>query len=241
MWSHGNRAVTGRVPRYDATSTPCCASAAVQLLVIERFVPAIEPRARAPHGLDHVRQPAIAAREDALDERDAAVVVLEPHAAIAIGVAQHLLLATDLVLGILRGPLQRRVRLGHVRADADRDLGLLAAQDAPPDLAACAARSRRCPRTSSSSSVGSPIMKYSLSRCQPRENTRRELSSMCASVTFLFTTSRMRWVPASGANVRPLMRVCASSSSRSSLRPYARSDATLIDTPRLRSSAASLT
>ena len=62
---------------------------------------------------------------------------------------------------------------------------------------------------------------------------------MCASVTFLLTTSRMRCVPASGANVRPLIRVSASSSSRSSLRPYARSDATDIDTPRLRSSPAS--
>jgi hypothetical protein len=84
-------------------------------------------------------------------------------------------------------------------------------------------------------------MKYSLRRCQPRANTRRVLSSMCASVTFLFTTSRMRWVPASGANVRPAMRVWASSSSSSSDRPYARSDATDIDTPRCRSSPASLT
>ena len=29
---------------------------------------------------------------------------------------------------------------------------------------------------------------------------------MCSSVTFLLTTSRMRWVPASGAKVRPVAR-----------------------------------
>jgi hypothetical protein len=75
------------------------------------------------------------------------------------------------------------------------------------------------PRTSSSVSVGRPIMKYSLTRCQPRSNTLRVESSMCASVMFLFTTSRMRWVPASGAKVRPVMRVWASSSRISSGRP----------------------
>jgi hypothetical protein len=36
----------------------------------------------------------------------------------------------------------------------------------------------------------------------------------CSSVTFLFTTSRMRCVPASGANVRPVARTLRISSSR---------------------------
>src|SRR5207237_180918 len=43
---------------------------------------------------------------------------------------QDRLLAADLGLGVLRAPLQRGVRLGHVRADADRDLGAVADQAA---------------------------------------------------------------------------------------------------------------
>ena len=49
---------------------------------------------------------------------------------------------------------------------------------------------------------------------------------MWASVTFLLMTSRMRCVPASGANVRPDARTLRMSSSKSSARPYARSDDT---------------
>ena len=56
-------------------------------------------------------------------------------------------------------------------------------------------------------------------REQPRPNTRSADSMMSSSVTFLLTTSRMRCVPASGANVSPLARTLAISSSRSSLRP----------------------
>ncbi len=47
-------------------------------------------------------------------------------------------------------------------------------------------------------------MKYSFTRRQPAENARSTLPSRSSSVTFLFTTSRMRCVPASGANVSPL-------------------------------------
>ncbi len=49
---------------------------------------------------------------------------------------------------------------------------------------------------------------------------------MSSSVTFLAITSRIRCVPASGANVSPPARTDAISPSRSSLRPYARSDDT---------------
>src|SRR6185436_4610211 len=75
-------------------------------LELEHLVPAVEPRPGAPHRLDHAGEPAIAAREHALDERDPAVVVLEPQpvvaatARIAGGVAQDRLLAPDLGLGV---------------------------------------------------------------------------------------------------------------------------------------------
>ncbi len=62
-------------------------------------------------------------------------------------------------------------------------------------------------------------MKYSFMRCQPRENTRSAVVSMCASEMFLLTTSRMRWVPASGAKVSPVAFTLEISSSRSSARP----------------------
>ena len=75
------------------------------------------------------------------------------------------------------------------------------------------------PSTSSSVSVGSPIMKYSFMRENPRPNTRCADSRMSSSVTFFATTSRMRCVPASGANVSPPARTLAISPSRSSLRP----------------------
>ncbi len=67
-------------------------------------------------------------------------------------------------------------------------------------------------------------------RENPRPNTRCADSRMSSSVTFFATTSRMRCVPASGANVRPPARTLAISPSRSSLRPYARSDDTDSDT-----------
>ena len=56
---------------------------------------------------------------------------------------------------------------------------------------------------SSSVSVGRPIMKYSFIRRQPLRNAFSAAVSMSFSVTFLLMTSRRRWLPASGANVRP--------------------------------------
>ncbi len=67
-------------------------------------------------------------------------------------------------------------------------------------------------------------------RWKPRPNTRCADSTMSSSVTFLVITSRMRCVPASGANVSPPARMVAISPSRSSFSPYARSDETDSDT-----------
>ena len=69
------------------------------------------------------------------------------------------------------------------------------------------------PMTSSSVSVGSPIMKYSFMRLNPRENTFSAERVMSSSVTFLLITSRMRCVPASGAKVSPEARTRDRSSS----------------------------
>ena len=101
--------------------------------LVEQLLPAVEARAGAPRVLDHRRHPPIAAGQEALDPRHAAVVVLQPQLAIAHGHAQERLLAADLGVGVLRAPLQRRVRLGHVRRHADRDLGLAAADHALAD------------------------------------------------------------------------------------------------------------
>ena len=73
-------------------------------------------------------------------------------------------------------------------------------------------------------------MKYSFILDHPRENTRSAVSMSCSSVTFLFTTSRMRCEPASGAKVSPVARTLWISSSSSSPSPYARSDETESET-----------
>ena len=59
------------------------------------------------------------------------------------------------------------------------------------------------PSTSSSVSVGRPSMKYSFTDDQPPEKAVRQDWRMSSSVTFLLMASRRRWVPASGAKVRP--------------------------------------
>ncbi len=46
-------------------------------------------------------------------------------------------------------------------------------------------------------------MKYSLTRRQPASKAARVARSRSSSVTFLLMMSRMRWLPASGAKVRP--------------------------------------
>ena len=52
----------------------------------------------------------------------------------------------------------------------------------------------------------------------------------CASVTFLLMTSRILWLPASGAKVTPVARTRCMSSSTFSSSPYARRDETPSET-----------
>ncbi len=62
------------------------------------------------------------------------------------------------------------------------------------------------PSTSSSVSVGRPIMKYSLRRDQPEAKAASAAPKISSSVSCLRITSRSRCVPASGAKVRPVLR-----------------------------------
>ena len=67
-------------------------------------------------------------------------------------------------------------------------------------------------------SVGSPIIKYSFTEVQPPAKALVQVRSTSSSVTFLLITSRIRWVPASGAKVSPLRRTLDSLSTSSSLK-----------------------
>ena len=62
------------------------------------------------------------------------------------------------------------------------------------------------PRVSSSVSVGSPTRKYSFTRFQPWLKAEPTAAWRSSSVMSLLMTWRMRHVPASGANVRPVRR-----------------------------------
>src|SRR4051812_46942648 len=91
-WAHGSPAGTG--PGADVDGVPrepggdrAGAGGAVDVgavgsersgpaIELEDLLPAVEPGAGAPHRLDDIGEPAIAARQHALDERHAAVVVL---------------------------------------------------------------------------------------------------------------------------------------------------------------------
>ena len=125
---------------------------------LQLVVPRIEARAAEVGALDDVREPPVAARENALEHARRGVVNAEVQAAhLPHRVAQQALLALDLRERVHRAPLKRRVRLRHVRRHADRHLHV------PAELLADA-RARSCrrstmPSTSSSSSVGSPMMK----------------------------------------------------------------------------------
>ena len=67
-------------------------------------------------------------------------------------------------------------------------------------------RNSTIPSRSSWVSVGRPIMKYSFKTRHPQEKTVRAVSMISSSVIFLLITSRRRWVPASGAMVKPVLR-----------------------------------
>ena len=61
------------------------------------------------------------------------------------------------------------------------------------------------PSTSASVSPGKPIIKYSLTFLQPRSYAVWTPWSNSSLVSPLLTMSRSRWVPASGANVKPAL------------------------------------
>src|SRR5690606_38604892 len=91
----------------------------------EVLAPAVEPAARLPHGADHLADAAVTTGQQALDDRRLAVVVAVPDrpAVLLVGaqrVAQHAQPPVDGLVVALRGPLERRVRLGHERADRHR-------------------------------------------------------------------------------------------------------------------------
>ena len=87
------------------------------------------------------------------------------------------------------------------------------------------------PLMSSSVSVGSPTMKYSLQRRQPAAKAASMAENKSSSVTFLLMTSRSRWVPASGAKVRPPFFWPATSSAISTPKASRRWEGTLTRTP----------
>ena len=80
------------------------------------------------------------------------------------------------------------------------------------------------PATSSIVSVGRPIIKYNLIVVQPPSNAVCTVFISSSSVTFLLMTSRNLWVPASGANVRPLRRTVFSLSINSLEKPSTRKE-----------------
>src|ERR671920_1275047 len=79
----------------------------------EVLAPAVEPAALAPHPLDHPADPAVAAREQALDDARLAVVVAQPDrpadAAVGVdGLAEQPEPGVDRLGAGLPGPLERR-------------------------------------------------------------------------------------------------------------------------------------
>ena len=80
------------------------------------------------------------------------------------------------------------------------------------------------PSRSSVVSVGRPIMKYNFTLFQPPWNAISHAWSTSSSRMFLLITSRRRWVPASQAKVRPLLRVFCTRCINSALKLSARSE-----------------
>src|SRR6185503_17752994 len=98
--------------------------------------PAVEARAPALRRLDHVGQAAIAARQDALQERHLGVVPLELDAAPAELAAEEALAGARLLDAELPGPLEGRMRLRRERGDArgDTEAPARGGGDAPGQL-----------------------------------------------------------------------------------------------------------
>ena len=91
------------------------------------LAPRVEAAAAAVGALDHGAQPAVAAREHALEQAGLGVAVLERDRPALHRVAQQPQPAVELRRAHLRGPRERRVGLGDVRRHADRDAEALVA------------------------------------------------------------------------------------------------------------------
>src|SRR6266516_1249973 len=113
----------GGVPaEIDRPARERARGAPLPALVAEVLTPTVEAGAIFPHGLDHLRYPAVTAREETLDDRRLAPVVTvtdaAPVARVAAQRAAERREPTVYCAGAaLRRPLERRVRLGHERAD----------------------------------------------------------------------------------------------------------------------------
>ena len=217
MWSHGSRAVTGRVPRYAASSTPWASRAAAQR---DSSNSSSQPSKRAP--ARHACSTTAPMRRSPRASRPS-IHDTPPWWYLSRSWRSRTAMRKSVCLRRISAWVSCAHHCSGVCGLGTCDDTLTVTSARPPMIGLPIASMRwpvsTMPRTSASSSVGSPIMKYSFTRCQPRANTLRVDSSMCASVMFLFTTSRMRWVPASGAKVSPVMRVWASSSRISSGSP----------------------
>ncbi len=87
------------------------------------------------------------------------------------------------------------------------------------------------PFKSSSVSVGKPIMKYSFRLCHPSENAQVAAWIRSSCVTPLLITFLSLCVPASGANVRPVLRPFWTSFARSTENESTRRDGRLTEMP----------
>ena len=79
--------------------------------------------------MEHLREAAVAAREDALDDGEARIVVVEGDGAVRDVLLEQLLAALELLDGQLAEPLERRVGFRHEAGDGDRDLAAALALD----------------------------------------------------------------------------------------------------------------
>ncbi len=84
--------------------------------------------------------------------------------------------------------------------------------------------------TSSSRSVGRPIMKYVFTCVQPRRNASAAMPSSSSSGMNLLMTARRRGVAASGAKVSPLRRTPDTMSAISTANESSRNDGNATDT-----------
>ena len=117
-------------------------------------------------------------------------------------VAQHPDLALQLLHAVLPEPLERRVRLRHEAAD---DGAAFAFFVYLRPIFTTSRASSLMPSVSSSISVGTPIRKYSFTGRQPWD-TPPTAANRSSSLMSLLITRRIRHVPPSGANVRPVRR-----------------------------------